>query len=260
MARDADFCRGTPAYCDNRANGSRANIGYRIGISEYEARVDCQARLGGTANCGNTNPDLQHYLYGGQPAVVITNVEVNGQRELGLPNNRNQICGYWHRTTGNGTSPTVQGDGFAPLPTVFGPAESSNYGTYLGSAPLGLTAPTALVDFNAVTGGAYALLNCNYAPVGSSDIAALVIDGIPDIDYTTSFTGQGPHGPVTETANGCFVEIDDVRSEPCYEMIGNEASIDILSPAPTGSADNGTLTYDLFRSFGYDPTPVYLSE
>jgi hypothetical protein len=138
---------------------------------------------------------------------------------------------------------------------VFGAASSersnlaSFYNNVLGDA-LGQL-PTGLIDFTPTTGRAWALLNCNYAEPGGQ--MAMLRLSLNPATYQTSLR-QLPlpaSGAIQETANGCFVEVDQTRTEPCFEMMGDDATIDVVMPA-LGSQSNGTLTYDIYRSFGYD--------
>ena len=55
-------------------------------------------------------------------------------------------------------------------------------------------------------------------------------------------------GNVVETANGCRIEVDQTRTMPCYEWMGNDASID-----PVNDADSNyqSLEFSGFKLFSY---------
>ena len=107
----------------------------------------------------------------------------------------------------------------------------------------GSTCPTtSLLDFRTVSSGAYGLLNCTYNNPATNQVALLDFSLPP---YVQQFQA----GSVRENANSCFVEVDAVRREQCYEFIGGDVSMDALA----GPEDVfQTLEFTLPRGFAHD--------
>ncbi|MFT7582847.1 MAG: hypothetical protein ACI9MR_004531, partial [Myxococcota bacterium] len=97
----------------------------------------------------------------------------------------------------------------------------------------------------------YALLNCNYYSPLPSDPSASI--DFQNIVITREWPARS--GAITfDNGDTCIVELDSVRTEPCYAWTGNDVSIDPGNDA----VDFGsyvpfqTLEFGLFRSFGHD--------
>ena len=64
-------------------------------------------------------------------------------------------------------------------------------------------------------------------------------------------------GAITETANGCFVEIDQYRTEICYAWAGGKVSMDILdSPIQPFR----TLDFSFFKNTGFHESDADYTE
>ena len=223
--------------CVRRASGSRANIGYPIGIPEHERRRVCKQRGGG--NCGKYTDDdsMRKYIWGGQPAVIITEVEVNGSSVLTSGgSNRNLVCSYEGELEPLRNSVS---SGWLQKKVYFGDAakELSNQkeAFYPSSSSI------VLLDFMSVSGGAPALLNCNF---GSDETQASLELSVNTIKVSLT------NGDITETADTCTVEVDQNRTIPCYEWMGGGVSLDVIGAESTELHDE--LEIMEYRSFGYD--------
>jgi|GEM_PF-1930204 len=106
-----------------------------------------------------------------------------------------------------------------------------------------------LVDFDRDLYG-YALLNCNYySPLPGERSASIDFQNI-----IIQREWPARRGAITDNGDSCSVELDAVRTEPCYAWTGDDVSID---PGNDG-VDVGSYTpfqsleFGLFRSFGHD--------
>jgi hypothetical protein len=195
--------------------GSRANRGYRAGIPRYEQLVACEAS--GSTNCDGFNSAVDAYrefLYGGHAAVVVTAVDVNGDSAAIAAN---RLCTY----EGNGVQP------FDPGPGAY--------------RAIDWAAPQLAPDLQ--TQG-ITVLNCPFN--GDGDVLNGSMAGA---QYTVQpILRQLTEGRITETPNGCRVEIDEVRTEPCFELIGGKVSFDPLGAPLQAYAD---IELSSFRAFAY---------
>jgi hypothetical protein len=230
--------------CYRRASGSRATLGYRAGIPIWEAYAACDAR--GVEGCkGQLGDDPhRHFLHGGQPAVVITNIRFNGGSVLANTSS-NTICSY------EGDDAPMEGR--RPKKVVFGDAvlEQSNQRSMIcgASEPPDWCDTANLVDRvagePATLPGGVGVLNCNYLnpydPL--EDVAALTVPlgGEPAESALADSN-------ITETANGCRFTDTGGAEHSCYEVIGGEASMD---PFNSPSDIYHTLDIDQFQGFSY---------
>lgn len=205
------------------AQGSQPHLGYAVGLPDHA--IECPAAQAGCPTA-YTNKDAQQlvYLPGGYPAVLVTQVEVDGQLiQMSGPAVTNRICGYG--PAGAATAPSSAED----LPK-FGQVASFN---------------------NQVQG--FALLNCAY---GHNDLA----DGArPSVELpVVGLTPPQPPKAGVEVDNGdfclyqgsgaglgvkqaCYAWQSDPTLDPGTAFVSTGASIDFES-----------LQMGLFRTFGYD--------
>ncbi len=243
----------TPEYQDMNAAsgrkpaGSRYNLGYRINIPRYEAYHASAAHGRAIANPTGSEvagaDDYRGFLWGGQPAVVIT--EIAGTNNLNLAWNNisnNKICSYEDSN----------------LPIDNGRAKKVFYGDIaLEDSPQknyycqhNDCASTALIDYDAANIGV-AILNCDFkSPDDADQVARLEFSGL-------SVATPETIGDITETANGCIVEIDQYRSKICYEWAGGRVSMDILD---SESEPFRTLDFSFFKNTGFHESDAAYTE
>ncbi|MCU0664069.1 MAG: hypothetical protein MUC50_17300, partial [Myxococcota bacterium] len=92
---EKDFCAEWNTdrnECVYRATGSRATIGYRVGIPLNESRKACYDH-GGTECNYQPNDKLARYLWGGQPAAVVLGISV-ADTAVFSSMTENKVCGY----------------------------------------------------------------------------------------------------------------------------------------------------------------------
>jgi hypothetical protein len=253
LARDAQFCnakawsQGDRSACYRRASGSRPTVGYAVSIPEWEARRAWEQRTGAEHGYDSRQDDLaQSYLYGGQPAVIIRGLKVNGTSVLGGAVQRNLICAY---ADANQQGSLVPFDGERPRKLLFGDVareQSNQKNAYFSSAPA-----STLLDVRSVTGASWAVLNCPFAnPEHGAEVADLVVK--VDVQYPNPGVLAKSFG-ITESKNGCLVELagpgGTATYEPCREWVGGTASFD---PMNDERQLHHTVDYYEFTSFGYD--------
>jgi hypothetical protein len=200
------------------APGSRASLGYRGWVPEYEGQHDCHKR--GATDCGerdNSDP-LRRHLFGGMPGVVVLDVAVGGTLAKLTENTLCAERGGW---------------------TVYGEREASNARTHFGYDGFVLDRRDE----------GPAILNCPYAfnpsEHGSSGDVAMVM---ARYEVTTP-PPRARIGAITELAYSCTVEIDRDRREPCYEWQSGNVSLDPLS---SSRIQHSTLDFTDLRAFGVD--------
>jgi hypothetical protein len=197
----------------------------------------------GSALADMKNDPAQPYLASGQPTVVISNISVAGTSFTGNLSN-DLVCSY--EGTLDPTETVTQTGGATATRRKriwFGDVskEMSNQKKALfPSAPA-----STLLQFPALQKG-WALLNCNIDnPTTDSLVAGVTIT----IDAPTQSVIFRPKAPaaVKETANGCLVSQGGTYV-PCYEMVGGDAVLDVMS---TEGDLYKTLELNTYRSFGY---------
>ncbi|MEW5847244.1 MAG: LamG-like jellyroll fold domain-containing protein [Myxococcota bacterium] len=253
-ARDKDFCvadakvtaetGGEPldqSACIHRPPGSIQHLGYAAEVPFDDVAADCAAHA--RPGCPNVLDPLRVYLVDGRPTVLVLEMRVDG---TAVPVEANPVCSY------EGTLDPVQPGG-APRKLFYGDIRQEKSPTaarFCQDNPTACAQATDLLDFSARSGGAYALLNCNYNDPGTGALAR--------VDYLVPPYQQPFNaGAVRETGAGCMVELDAVRREQCYEFMGGQVTMDPLA-APL--AVYQVLEFTQQRSFGHDRnfTPVEL--
>ncbi len=231
---EADF-----SPCFRRAPGSMVNIGYRLGLPMHEAIKACRER--GHAGCPGISQGDHDYLYGGANSVVITDLKAAGGQIMGNIT-QNTVCTY------EGSLDPLNDDG-SPRKLFYGDItteQSNQQADYCQQNPEACQAPTApVVEFNPEQRG-FALLNCNlYDPIQPETRSAQIV--VEDIAIVREWPAR--RGAIIfDDGNTCRVELDGLRSQPCYEW-DTDASLDSYNMA---TVQHGTLEFGLFRSFGHD--------
>lgn len=145
-----------------RSPGSRATLGYRVGIPEREVRcfgttdvAECLGKL--------DDRDGGGHLFGGNQAVIITGVEVMGTSVDRVVSNN--FCSY------EGTVEPRAGRGhkrlwFGDVTNELSPQQSRWYGGVTASNGLASCAGTECAS---ITAGGQALLNCPHAQYPDDD-------------------------------------------------------------------------------------------
>jgi hypothetical protein len=245
--RLAAQCAGDARHCASREQtnpGSRAYLGYRIGIPEYVARAQRPGQDQLLASQG-----LQ-YLYGGQTAVIVSKVlvgSVSSESELNLTSlpscagatslcAEDRVCPY--AGGASDTNPARAANGAALTPAAV---------RAYGNDPR---------PFDMASQG-FGLLNCVWNPVPAPGqeprpAAELVIRNIPKHLFVGAQSGRPDDNKHIETPNSCFVEIDvggEKQRIPCFETSGSDPNID---PYNLESQAYRTLDIDTFQSFGYE--------
>ena len=227
--------------------GSRYNLGYRINIPKYEAYHASAAHGRSIANpTGSEAAGADAYrgfLWGGQPAVVITGIAGTNNLNLQWTNiTDNKICSY------EGTA----------LPIDNGRAKKVFYGdialeeSYQKDYYCAHNAcPTSeLISYPAADEGV-AILNCDFkSPDNAAQAARLQFSGL-------NVTPVYVQPPITETANACTVEVDQNRSEICYEWAGGRVSMDILD---SDVQPFRTLDFSFFKNAGFHESDAAYTE
>jgi len=244
-AWDKDFCLDDAAasggeepalaQCYHRPPGSVFHLGYPLEIG-YEDLVDGCLADGLGPECPRADDPLRPYLEGGSPAVVVLGVRVAG---ASATIERNEVCSY------EGTLQPLEPGTGRRRKLFYGDIRrerSNEAADFCARQPEACADETPLLDFTAVSEGAYALLNCNYRD-SASPAAATVEYVVPP------WVQDMEAGAVRENRNSCLVEIDDLRREHCYEYTGGDVSLDPLD-APMEL--HQTLEFTLTRAFGHD--------
>jgi hypothetical protein len=232
----ADEKTGSKDDCLYRATGSRAQVGYPVGIPRLESRRA-------------SNDPNQPYLWGGQPVVIVLEAKVQNRSVIAnKEGNKNMACGY------EGASPMEatrrEGNRTVMNRLVFGSLEKER--SAQKNSGLLTSGPAALVKRTDFLDKGWALLNCTMSvPEANSQMVAgaefKVCYG--SVDCNLLYPRTGLVGKVNETANGCsFAESTSItnehRTKPCYEIMGGEVTLDYQSaPHDRQSA----LDFDLFR-------------
>ncbi|MBI5497402.1 MAG: hypothetical protein HY904_20475 [Deltaproteobacteria bacterium] len=233
-AKDKDFCladvgTGSQARCKYRPPGSAQHLGYAAEVSFDQVARDCARDHAG---CPSVTDPLRKYLGDGTPAILVTEARVNGSSAT---LDANPVCSW-------------EGS-LEPLNASTGRRKKLYYGNVAAELSAtkrkacGTACPTTgLLDFRTVSNGAYGLLNCDYSDPATNQVAVL--------DFTLPpYVQRFQSGSVRETANSCFVEVDPVRREQCYEFIGGDVSMDVLASAQDVFQ---TLEFNLPRAFAHD--------
>ncbi|PKN56178.1 MAG: hypothetical protein CVU56_17485 [Deltaproteobacteria bacterium HGW-Deltaproteobacteria-14] len=245
----ADFARtaaaaGTPGAapdpCYYQAQGSRYTVGYRVELPEHEAISFCRAHL--HAGCPTISQGEHDFLWGGQPAVAVLDVTVDGGSAM---NNitRDRVCSYE-----GGMLPIDNG---VPKKVFYGDIareRSNEKAAFCAANPAACAAPTGLLEFDRATYG-YAVLNCNVVDPVTGDNAELLLQNI--IIYRD---WPLESGAVLETANNCTVDVDAFRTEPCYTWTGGDTSLDPNNATQGAGASVvfASFEFGLFKNFGHD--------
>ena len=251
---------GFPGEDIHRAAGSQFLLGYPLNIPTWQVYSGCDADPTTWASCAGklTDDKFRQYLRGGQPAVVVLGVKVNGSSVMkatdadggvaaGVTTNR--ICSY----EGTPEPAVLEKPAKKLFYGDFSTEVSNEKGLYCqrpGMNCAGLP-KTSVVAFNIGSNGV-ALLNCNYFDPQSPEASA---------GLTMSFTKPilAVSGDLVETANSCeFIEVVGEKriSTSCYEIADGDGSFDVMN-APQGADENksfGLLDFDIFRFFAWDST------
>jgi hypothetical protein len=209
---------------NERAGGSRDALGYPIWLPEHEAAEACRAR----GRCqGTEDPYVaMGHMHGGAPAAIVLDVFVNGTSQM-KNRKQNLICPYRADLGGNAA------------PWIAAGSEGNVRDRFRGNE----TWKAELVENDDAGVG---ILNCNYVE-DALDMASLEL----------SWTNPAPEdvqrsGAVMEMAYSCTVEVDADRREPCYQWIGADVSLDILS-IPTEAYH--ALDFSYSRAMGWKEVP-----
>jgi len=253
--RDLEFCvsdvinsgiaegAAALALCRQRAQGSRFQLGYRLDVPEYESIQACRDR--GHAGCPTRGQNENDYIYGGAPGVVVLDVLSNGGSVMNALA-RNTVCSY-----AGGLRPVSLEGG--PEKLFYGrisAERSPQRAHYCERSPEACFADVnepETLNFE----GSFALLNCNYVSADQPSESAYA--EFVNIPYLPPKTNEGPIA--LDNGDSCVINIDNLRSEVCYEWQGGAVSLD----AYTKPMDvNQTLEMSVSRSFGHDRgfTPI----
>ena len=270
-----------PASCTQRAPGSRATIGYPIGISTRQSRRACDRREMGSCHYHDNDFYANQYLNPGQTAAIVLGVEVAG---TSAKLEQNHFCPYTSAAGRELGNDYLVADELAAMNTEV-PTYTRNVPTEDGrlvSIPVtkriiyGTTYADELSNqassFYYVAGGfpegnstpltkspseSEAILNCNYNS-GNGDPynreAVAVYSICPrslNECFDTLYKTTGRDGAINESANGCAIE-RGMRRTPCYEFVGSDVTLDFMTYTPDSKEPWRTLDFDLQRSFGYD--------
>jgi hypothetical protein len=258
MEGEKEFCGDWDtkrSNCWHRATGSRANIGYPVGIPRAEARRACYKNGRDNAVCQYQEDSLRPYLWGGQPAVVVLGMSVNG-KDVMIGLEENLACGYASKSGESTTKATriVPGKPHVEIKRqVFGSLADEVSGQKAGGALIGMDGPNTLVKGQEMVGSSMVLLNCTMAKPKEGKVEEMVAGATFTVCEPGLCVGEygiykqrGVVGAISETPNSCDI-VNGLRTQPCYEWMGNEANIDIMSKE---RFQFGTLDYDTFRSSG----------
>jgi hypothetical protein len=228
--------------CFRRASGSRFTLGYEAAIPSWRVYQSCDEE--DLIDCrGNLNDDpFRGYLQGGQPAVVITDLKINGTGALnGIE--KNLVCSY------EGTTKPLKTDG-SPKKLFFGDisAEQSNQKDLYCSQ--NACNSSTLVSMLEVTGKGWALLNCNFMnPTDEGNDGAVIEVTAPKIIAAAGFVGYENVTEYSDSGTCLFEPEPQAPHKPCFDYTGGDATFDYLS-AP--STLYHTLDIDMFRGFAYE--------
>jgi hypothetical protein len=223
-----------PSVCFWRLASSLYSNGYPIGIPWHQIRS-----AGGESVRDAGLP----YFSGGLPAVLVTELKVDGTSYLGGAVVHNKICSY------EGSTEPIEPDTGRQRKLFFGDIafEQSNERDRYCAVHDCSAAASGIVDLATQTKGTWALLNCSFIhpdAARSDQRAELLVNGI-------KIVRNGTGGNITETANACTVDTGGERTERCYEWMG-DASIDMLS-AETQLYH--TIEFGTFTTFGNYDSP-----
>jgi len=256
--KDKDFCiadleaiaaaTGEPVdltKCYRRAQGSKYSLGYRVGIPLHEAITACKDH--GSAGCPSVAQGEFDYLYGGSPAAIVMDIQVDGGSAM---NNitKNKVCAYGSYTD----DALVPVDNGAPKKIFYGDIEtedSPERAQFCKDKPWACNTPGefGLIDFDHDAKG-FGLLNCNvYDPANQGERAQLLLSNIVIIKEWPAKDGA----IVMDNGDVCTVEVNPLLNAPCYSLVG--PSLDpangVITQGP--SLAYGSLDFSLFRSFGH---------
>lgn len=237
-----------PGACTYRPTGSRATIGYPVGIPTRAARKACAER--GLPNCNYVkNEEKDDYLWGGHHAVIVTGVRVN---DADITPKNNLVCSYEGEI--EPVEKTTVGDKqyvSKRRRLFFGDIrrEISNQKDHFFSDYAKTTQLIERVS-NPIKPPTWWLLNCTLADQNSETKMARIQFQVCSgkTDCNSLYKTSGRVGTFTETANACLIE-KGTRTAPCYEWIGGDVSMDYMIEEPEIKR---TLEFETFRSFGYD--------
>lgn len=238
--RDKDFCTddairagADPSACTHRPPGSAFHLGYTGVVTDEERADACRNAQG--PGCLNTGDGTREYLPPGRNGVAVLRVFVNNSTVNAF---ENPICSW------EGTLDPVEPVTGRQRKLFYGDIareQSPEKDAFCEANPAACSG-AGLVDFTSRSGGSWALLNCNYRDDAGFESAYARFLVPP---YLQLFS----KGAVRETADACWVELDALRREQCYEFIGSEAGTDVLT---AGMELFQTLEVTLPRSFGHD--------
>ena len=228
----------------HKASGSQFMLGYSMGVPVWQAYTACDAR--GRSCAGQLGQDqFRNYLRGGEPAVVVLEVGVNGAV---LPPGAivDRICSY---EGSDAPAPLL----VATKKVTYGDIvleQSNEKVRFCANHPDRCQSPTTVLPFNAGASGA-AVLNCSYFdPEHSEQSAGLEIALAAPPQPETNI------GSITEYADGtCLIEVPrpggSPTTKPCYEYAGGDVSMDPMNPGGEPVGSHGLLDFDVFRSFAW---------
>jgi hypothetical protein len=260
LAHTPDGASADPAVCYRRAQGSRFALGYRAEIPQHEVYAACKEHR--RAGCPPVQTGEHDYLYGGQPAAVLLDVQVDGGSVMNAITS-DKICAYGGYGAGAQTPYGADGTAKKVLYGDIATEQSPQKDALCAADPAACASPGAagLVEFAHDQKG-FALLNCNvFDPAKGDEAAAVVFQNIPIVKPWPAMAGS----IVLDTGDMCIVEVDAMLTTPCYEWQDEKASLDphvgvIFSGE---SLAYGSLDFGLFTSFGHDegfepvPLPKY---
>jgi hypothetical protein len=228
----------------DRAPGSKFALGYELGIPRWRVYEACDGDAGKWESCSGrrTTDPFRAYMRGGQPAVVIRDVKVNGTGVLANPETKDRICSY----EGTAEVPGLK----EPIKKVFyggiATEKSNEKELYCKTHPCSGAGQPSVLNFDVSRGG---LLNCNYYDPARPDDSAGLFMSFP----APQFGSIG--GGITENANGCTIEQQAgsaVIRIPCYEVADGDGSFDVMNPGQEPMGSHGLLDFDIFRFFAWD--------
>lgn len=248
---------GFPGEDIHKAAGSQFVLGYALNIPSWQVREACYGDPDTWGLCGDpvkkNTQSFRPYLRGGQPAVVLTKVTVNGMGVFPKASSTDGgagalvtdlICSYE-----GSAEPAAMGQ--AAKKVFFGKVEEESSNEQLlycqrNPGKCGGVTQDAVVPFVSPGVG---LLNCNYFnPADQERSAGLTIRSIPKIQFTSPpFLSESP--------NDCrFIDQRDPnRSTQCYEIADGDGSFDVMNPkAMEKPTTYSILDFDIFRFFAWD--------
>ena len=262
--KDKDFCvqdrrstaeaNGEPLdeeACYRTAQGSNYVLGYRASIPRHLAIAACKPEAGVT--CPATSGGEHDFLHGGNPAVVVMDIDVDGATAFTRITS-NPVCSYQ-----GGQHPLEAGVAKKLFYGDIATERSNQANAFCSDFPdtCGSSAGDGLIEFDIATFG-HALLNCNVFDPARAEQSAVVMEGL--------FVGRqfpASQGSVLiDNGDTCLVEVTSQLTQPCYHFTGDDVSLDPMAALVTQGSytPKDSLEFSIGRGFGhtdgYESQPV----